>query len=87
MSRNLSPEEKRDLVRGSRALLESGPSTRTLDDMCERALENVLFISLDVDHGTLLAAVAKLQAAYAHRTELERKAEYETQLGEQNEVT
>ena len=67
MSRNLSPEEKRDLVRGSRALLESGPSTRTLDDMCERALENVLFISLDVDHGTLLAAVAKLQAAYAHR--------------------
>ena len=34
MSRNLSPEEKRDLVRGSRALLESGPSTRTLDDMC-----------------------------------------------------
>ena len=86
MSRNLSPEEKRDMVRGARALLESGPSARTLDDMCERALENALFISLDVDHGTLVAVVAKLQAAHAHREELRKKAEYEAQLDERNEV-
>ena len=86
MSRNLSPEEKRDMVRGARALLESGPSAHTLDDMCERALENALLINLGVDHGTLVAAVAKLQAAYAHREELKQKAEHEAQFDEQNEV-